>query len=90
MKAALARVRATLADVLVSLPWAELAAGVALVAGWLLVTWALASMLRTWQVWPLSAGLALLSLFGWRVLRVIALDGLYALTREAKAPRGKA
>lgn len=66
------------------LPWAELAAATALVAGWTLLTWAIASFTRTWQVWPASGGLFLLSLFGWRYFGVMARDGLYTLTRERR------
>lgn len=66
------------------LPWAEVCVAASLVAGWMLVTWAIASFSRTWQVWPLSAGLFLLSLFGWRYLWVMSRDGLYTLTREPK------
>lgn len=68
----------------VALPWAELAAATALIAGWTLLTWAIASFTRTWQVWPASGGLFLLSLFGWRYWWVMARDGLYALTRERR------
>lgn len=64
-----------------ALPWAELAAASALVVGWLLVTWAVASLLGVWQVYPLSAGLFALSMFGWRYLYVMAREGLYTLTR---------
>lgn len=65
-----------------TLPWPEIGAAAALLVGWSLVTWAIASVARTWQVWPLSGGVFLLSLFGWRYLYVMARDGLYALTRE--------
>lgn len=64
------------------LPWPELGAAMALLAGWSLLSWAIASLTRTWEVWPISAGIFLLSLFGWRYLYVMARDGLYALTRE--------
>lgn len=62
-------------------PWAETAAALLLLSGWALVTWGLA-LLLTPKVWPLSAGLLLLSLFGWRFLYVIAREGLYRLTRD--------
>lgn len=64
-------------------PWAELAAALALLAGWTLLTWGVAA-LTVWQVWPISAGLFLVSLFGWRFFYTMARDGLYALTREKK------
>ena len=90
--ARLAAVRARLAQLpwaaarerFVQLPWPELGAATALVAGWTLLSWAIASLTRTWQVWPISAGLFLLSLFGWRYLFVMARDGLYTLTREPR------
>jgi hypothetical protein len=69
---------------LAALPWPEISAALALLAGWSLITWSIASFSRTWQVWPLSAGLLLLSLFGWRFFYTMARDGLYALTREPK------
>lgn len=80
VSARLAVVRAALRTV----PWAELAAALALIGGWTLLTWALASFTRTWQVWPASGGLFLMSLFGWRYFGVMARDGLYTLTRERR------
>ena len=76
--------RQAAAEWLATLPWAEIAAALALLVGWSLITWAIASFSRTWQVWPLSAGLFLLSLFGWKYFGVMARDGLYTLTREPK------
>lgn len=58
----------------------ELLFGVAFFGGWALVTWA-ASPLGGW-VWKVSGGLLLLSCCGWKVLRVLAVDGLYALYRS--------
>lgn len=54
---------------------------VAIVAGWALVTYGLAS-LTVPEVWPLSGGLALLSLAGWGHLRQIVSLGLYTLSRK--------
>lgn len=62
---------------------AEIAVSLAILSGWALVTWAVASLL-VWQVWPLSGGLFLLSLAGVKLLRRIAADGLYDLTRRAR------
>lgn len=76
--------RVAAAEWLATLPWAEIAAALSLVVGWTLITWAIASFSHTWQVWPLSAGVFLMSLFGWKYFGVMARDGLYALTREPK------
>lgn len=63
---------------------AELLASFALVAGWILVTSAIARIARPDVVWLASAGLFLLSLFGWRFLFEIAGKGLYTLTRGGR------
>ena len=61
----------------------ELAVGVAFIAGWLLVTLALAHLTRRSDVvWPLSIGLLLFSAAGWRLFGAIALHGLYALSKD--------
>lgn len=60
---------------------AEILVSLAVTAAWSFLTWGIASLL-VWEVWPLSAGLFLLSLAGWRFVWTIARDGLYALTRE--------
>lgn len=76
--------RQTLSGVLTRtrrLPWAEVAAAALLLVGWALITQGLA-LLMTPKVWPLSAGLFCLTLFGWKFLLYIARDGLYRLTRE--------
>lgn len=54
--------------------------GTAILAGWGLVTWGIAS-LTAWQIWPISGGLFLLSLAGWGTLRVLFTSGIYALAR---------
>lgn len=59
---------------------AALLAALALLTGWALLTWGVASLL-VWQVWPISAGLLLVSIFGWRLFGRIAVEGLYSLTR---------
>lgn len=61
--------------------WAELLTVLAIVAGWASLTWGLARLL-TPTVWPLSAGLALLSIAGWRLLGELAWRGLYVLTKR--------
>lgn len=61
-------------------PLAEILTGLAFLAGWCLITAAVAA-LTVPQVWPLSMGLLLLSAGGWRMLLGLATDGLYALTR---------
>ena len=70
--------------------FAEACVTLAIVAGWMLVTYGVAAVL--WAplrpaVWPVSAGLFLLSLAGWRFLGRLAGYGLYALTRDPEEPR---
>ena len=60
---------------------AELLVSLAMLSGWALVTLAVARIVRPDVVWPLSAGLAVLALCGWKFLLQIARDGLYILTR---------
>jgi hypothetical protein len=62
-------------------PFAELLTALAGIWGWLFVTAAIARVVRPDVVWLASAGLFLLSLFGWRFLFEIAGRGLYTLTR---------
>lgn len=64
----------------------ELLAAIALLSGWALLTWGVASLL-VWQVWPISAGLLLLALFGFGFLGTIAREGLYLLSKRG-ARRG--
>ena len=54
--------------------------GLAIIAGWAFVTWGIADLL----IWPLSAGLFLLSLAGWGHLRVLFTGGVYTLSRRPK------
>lgn len=64
-------------------PWryrGEILHSLAILGGWTLVSWGLASLL-VWQAWPISGGLLLLSLAGWGHLRVVFHSGLYRLTR---------
>lgn len=66
---------------------AELVVIASLVVGWALLTHGIAAII--WRplragVWPISAGLALLSLFGWKMLGGLAWGGLYPLIREDK------
>lgn len=57
---------------------------VSYVTGWFLLTWGLARLL-VFEVWLLSGGLFLLSLGGLGLLKDIAVEGLYVLTRPTKA-----
>lgn len=59
----------------------EIAVSASAIAGWALCTWTLASLVSAWA-WPLSGGLFLLSLCGWRFLAVVAWVGLYSLSRD--------
>ena len=60
---------------------AEILLSLALLGGWGMVTWGVAE-LTTPKVWPISIGLLLLSVCGWRLLWTVFSHGLYSLTRE--------
>ena len=63
---------------------AELLSSMAGILGWSLVTAAIAEVLPERVVYLASAGLFLLSLFGWGFLYEIARRGLYTLTRPKR------
>ena len=63
--------------------WAELLDAAAIAVGWFLVTWGAAALLVP-EVWPISAGLFLLSASGWGHVWTIAREGFYALTQGGK------
>ena len=69
--------------------WPEAMQSVAIVTGWSLVTFGIASLWR-WEAWPLSFGVLILSLVGWSHLRHVFGEGLYALSRpdSKKVNRG--
>lgn len=67
---------------------AELLLGLAIMAGWALVTLGISRVARADVVWPLSGGLFSLSLAGWRLLWQIAAQGFYALTRPEDGSHG--
>lgn len=66
---------------------AEIATALAFLAGWALITHGLASLTSP-IVWTFSGGLLCLSLGGWRLLRIVVVEGMYALTRKPEGPRG--
>lgn len=66
---------------------AELAASLALLGGWALVTLGIAALTSP-LAWAFSGGVLLLSGFGWKLLYTIARDGLYHLTQSEGARRG--
>lgn len=77
----------------VPLAWAWAARAEFLVAsaalgGWASITLAIARIGAPDIVWPLSIGLALLSICGWSWLRTLVTLGLYTLTRAAPSRRG--
>lgn len=66
----------------------EFAVSVAGLVGWFLVTASIATLLPhagARATWLASTGLLLVSLSGWKLLRRIATDGLYILTRKPNA-----
>ena len=62
---------------------AEILLSLALLCGWALLTWGIV-LLTTPKVWPISGGLLLLSVCGWRLLWTVFSHGLYSLTREER------
>lgn len=60
--------------------WRDALQVLGIVGGWGLLTLGIAR-LTVPEVWPISAGLLLLSLCGWGFLRVLFLEGLYVLSR---------
>jgi hypothetical protein len=66
----------------------ETLVSIAALAGWILVTAGIASLLPArgaHALWLSSIGLLLVSLCGWKFLRRIVTDGLYILTRKSNA-----
>jgi hypothetical protein len=66
---------------------AEIATALAFLAGWTLITRGVAAVTSP-LAWTFSAGLLCLSLGGWRLLRVVVVEGMYALTRKQDGTRG--
>lgn len=67
----------------------EFLALAALLAGWGLVTDAVARLAPPAIVWRLSVGVFALSCFGWTLLYRLAADGLYVLHMTAREEREK-
>ena len=61
--------------------WHELLVGVAALAGWVLLTDAVAAFAGP-VAWKISGGLLCFSLCGWKLLGIVAWDGLYVLSRD--------
>ena len=62
----------------------ELLVAVAILGGWALLTWGIARLVVP-EVWPISGGLLLLSLAGWKFCWTLVREGLYVLTRKGVA-----
>ena len=60
---------------------AEILTTSAALAGWLLVTWGAAELTTCW-LWPISMGILLLGLAGWKFVFGMLADGLYVLSRK--------
>ncbi|HTE46637.1 MAG TPA: hypothetical protein VK636_15395 [Gemmatimonadaceae bacterium] len=54
----------------------------AMLAGWLLLTFAIAGVLRPRIVWPTSLGLLALSAAGWNLVGRVVFFGLYDISRK--------
>jgi hypothetical protein len=63
---------------------AEILTVVVALAGWALLTAAVAQVVRPDVVWRVSAALLLLSLVGWKFLYGIVTKGIYVLTRGTR------
>ena len=61
--------------------WPEVFQAMGILAGWSLLTWGIAALL-VWQVWPISGGILVLSVAGWKHMRTLFGEGLYALSRK--------
>jgi len=61
---------------------AEILTAIAWLAGWALLTIAVAEIAPPRVVWPASVGLLCFALGGFRLVGYIAMTGLYLLTRE--------
>lgn len=67
--------------------WTELLLVGSYVGGWALITWGLARLLVP-EVWLLSGGVLLLSAGGLGLLKDVATEGLYVLSRAARRKDG--
>ncbi len=61
--------------------WPEALQALGILAGWASITWGVASLL-VWQVWPISGGVFVLSVVGWKHMTTLFGEGLYVLTRK--------
>lgn len=66
--------------------WAEILTALAALCGWGLFTWGLAGWSGVVWIWPLSGGLLLLGLAGYRLVWQVLWDGLYLLRLESQQP----
>jgi hypothetical protein len=68
--------------------WPEFLQVVGILSGWGLITFGVASLLW-WQLWPISAGLLILSFVGWGHLKNVFGLGLYKLRLIGKAKEAR-
>ena len=66
--------------------WPEGLQATGIISGWMLITFGIASLL-TWEVWPISIGILVLSFVGWGHLRVVFGQGFYTLSRPSKGKK---
>ena len=66
--------------------WPELLQAIGILVGWACLTWGVASLL-VWQVWPISLGLLVLSVVGWKHMVTLFGEGLYVLSRDPSRKR---
>ena len=60
---------------------AEVLTGLSILMGWALLTYTAASLVSMWA-YPVSVGLLLLGLAGFRLIATILWEGLYSLSRD--------
>lgn len=62
--------------------WPEALLSGAWLSGYALLLWGVSSATGWEWVWKIGAGLLLLSMGGWRLLFLVATEGLYLLSRD--------
>ncbi len=68
----------------ITLPMREILLVCTWTVGWALLTYGVATAVHRWWVWPISTGLALLGVGGYKLLWIVLREGLYTLTQDEK------
>lgn len=67
---------------------AEVLTIVAALLGWGLFTWGIAEWSQVVWVWPISTGILLLGLVGFRLIWQVLMDGVYLLSQHSDEEDG--